>query len=668
MFRRRPLNWHRLFSIRNALALPIVVVFIAYFSISMFFYVQNTTRLVTNFLETYSSAISNNINIQLDDFFNEATGIVQENSHLIETGILQVDDKVTLSKYFLNQLTTSPFMTYVSIGYPNGEYIGAARLVDSGELRLFESSEKKGYLMNAYEVDENFNPIRLVKSGPVFKATTREWYKEAIQLGEMSWYPVYKYAAQEALGIGVSAPIYDKLSGELLGVLTADLALNQVSSFLKTLDFGEKGIVFVAEEEGNLVGISNSIPLYKETTSEFNRTNLNLVSNDLIKMAVDDQNHQNGSMNFELNNEKYHYNHIHYFNIKNQAFFIGVILSYSDFSSNYQSSLYHYTGVAIVVFLILTLSLVMILRLFILPPIDRLIEGYGKVKLGDFSHKIKIKGNYEAKILSEAFNDMMAFLDKSKKMEQEYIALEKFAALGAMVSGVTHEINTPLGLSITMGSHLEELNKQIIQAFESGKITKQQFNQYLLEVEEAVGILNRNLFRTAELVTSFKALSVGQSLEQEVLFSMCELIDYVKISLKHAYRKAGHRIELQCDQSIKLYGYPGSWTQILTNLIMNSIIHGFKNKQEGIITICFYRIEDEFVLEYRDNGRGMNQEVKEKIFQPFFTTNRENGGTGIGMSIVYELVTNRLKGSIALTSEPEKGVTFILKVPDRKEG
>lgn len=663
-YKRKTFHWERFFSIKNALVLPIVVVFAVYFSISMFYNIQNATMLVSNFLEVHSLAISNNIRYQLDDFFNEAISNVKENTYLIESGILEIDDRETLSKHFLSQLKNNPFMTYISIGFANGEYIGAGRMVDSGEMRLFESTQENGGFLNEFEVDSVYNKIGLSKKGIPFNATTREWYKSAEASGEVVWYPVYKYAAQEALGIGVSAPLYDATSGELLGVLTADLALNQISSFLKTLDYGANGIVFVAEEDGHLIGISEDVPLYREEGGAFERTDIFEAPNSVLHEAVSDEGRHDDSKIFELDKLKYHYNHIHYDKIKDQAFFIGVVLSYEDFSNNYQWLLYKYAFVAMIILLVLGLCLVAILRVFIVPPINRLMEGYERVKTGDYSHSIIVKGNYEAKVLTEGFNDMMAFLEKSKKMEREYIALEKFATLGAMVSGVTHEINTPLGLSITMGSHLEALHKQVMTHYASGQMTKQAFTQYLADLEEAIQILNRNLYRASELVTSFKALSVGQSSEQEVLFSMCELIDYAIVSLKHAYKKGNHKIEVQCDNDVKLFGYPGAWTQILTNLIMNSIIHGFHNRTNGIIHIRFYRLDHTFILAYEDDGCGMSPDVKDKVFQPFFTTNRENGGTGIGMSIVYELVTHKLHGTIELSSAEEEGVLFTIKVPD----
>jgi len=244
---------------------------------------------------------------------------------------------------------------------------------------------------------------------------------------------------------------------------------------------------------------------------------------------------------------------------------------------------------------------------------------------------------------------------------KELINREKMASLGSLVSGIAHEINTPLGISVSAVSLMEKTNNDIVDSLENGKMTKQMFIEYIEMMDESFNILSNNLNRASKLVMNFKALAVNQSAEIKVKFNVRDNIESVITSLKHEWKNKGIKINLVCEDNLVIYSYPGAFAQIITNLILNSIIHGFKKRSEGIIEMKIIKKGGRLIFIYADDGNGMNKKVVKHVFEPFYTTNRINGGSGLGMNIVYNLVTEKLKGKISCESIVEKGTKFIME-------
>ena len=241
---------------------------------------------------------------------------------------------------------------------------------------------------------------------------------------------------------------------------------------------------------------------------------------------------------------------------------------------------------------------------------------------------------------------------------------EKMAALGELVAGVAHEINTPVGVGVTAASFLDAKTKEFSEVYESGELKRSELESYLKTVREVSNSILINMGRAAELISSFKQVAVDQSSEKRRRFNLKEYIDEILLSLRPRYKKTTHTITVNCAPDIEMTSYPGAFSQILNNLIMNSLIHGFKDREEGRIEMDITRNSDSLFFVYRDNGCGMDEKKREKAFDPFFTTMRGKGGTGLGMSIVFNLVTQTLKGRISLESEPGQGVVFSMIFPE----
>jgi signal transduction histidine kinase len=304
---------------------------------------------------------------------------------------------------------------------------------------------------------------------------------------------------------------------------------------------------------------------------------------------------------------------------------------------------------------------------YIIKPIQDMNVLYHAVnKAFERAEFIKEKHQYR-KDLETANKELKVSLETLERTRDQLVQSEKMAALGELVAGVAHEINTPVGVGVTAASFLDAKTQEFKKIYEKGELKRSELETYLQTVQEVSNSILINMERAAELISSFKQVAVDQSSENRRLFNLNEYISEILLSLRPRYKKTGHTIDVNCDADIELNSFPGAFSQILNNLIMNSLIHGFQEKDNGTIRIDIRRDNSTIVFIYEDDGKGMTREQKEKAFDPFYTTMRGKGGTGLGMSIVFNLVTQTLKGSIECETEPGSGVRFIMRFPENWE-
>jgi signal transduction histidine kinase len=208
---------------------------------------------------------------------------------------------------------------------------------------------------------------------------------------------------------------------------------------------------------------------------------------------------------------------------------------------------------------------------------------------------------------------------------------------------------------------MEETDR-IADHYKSNRISRAEFKDYLNTASQSAKLILSNMERTATMVQSFKQVSVDQSTEQQRRFRLREYTEDVIRSLYPRIKEKQVEINLDIDDRLELDSFPGAFSQILTNLVINSLIHGFEGSDRGSIRIAAWSDGKELLVEYRDDGKGIQQKNLNKIFNPFFTTNKK-AGTGLGMHIVYNIVSQKLNGSITCSSEKEKGVSFKMKFP-----
>ena len=268
--------------------------------------------------------------------------------------------------------------------------------------------------------------------------------------------------------------------------------------------------------------------------------------------------------------------------------------------------------------------------------------------------------------LEYANKELQNTIELLKSTHDHLVQTEKMAALGELVAGIAHEISTPVGVCVTASSFLEMKTQKIMLHLASGNVNEDAMKKYFSSAVEASSIMMGNLSRAAELIQGFKQIAVDQTSGEFREFNVPEYIREILTSLGPRYKRAQPEIDLICPEDITITSYPGAFAQIFTNLIVNSLMHGFEEKAigDGKITIEVVKGKDVLMIYYSDNGIGMDQDIIKKIFDPFFTTKRGvAGGSGLGMHIVFNIVTRKLNGTISCNSSPGKGVIFTLSIP-----
>lgn len=240
---------------------------------------------------------------------------------------------------------------------------------------------------------------------------------------------------------------------------------------------------------------------------------------------------------------------------------------------------------------------------------------------------------------------------------------DQMAALGALSAGMAHEVKTPLGNALTAISHLLDRTQQLVKKFEAQEMRRSDLVDYLHLAQEAGDIALRNLHRANDLMQSFKTVAVDQSSEARRTFRLRNYLDDILLTLRPELKKTGHRVTIHCPDDLVLYSHPGAFSQIITNFIRNSLLHAFGPGVNGEMTLRIEREGEKVRMEYSDNGCGIPLEILPRIFDRFFTTKRDTGGSGLGLHIVRELVEKKLGGTIVCESVVGKGTTFRIEFP-----
>jgi signal transduction histidine kinase len=264
--------------------------------------------------------------------------------------------------------------------------------------------------------------------------------------------------------------------------------------------------------------------------------------------------------------------------------------------------------------------------------------------------------------LSQTNADLLRSMEQVRDAQGQLVEAEKMAALGSLVAGVAHEINTPLGIGVTAASHLQQLF-QTIDA-EQPAAPNPALAAALAAARRCVDLVLRNLGRADQLVKSFKQIAIDQSSEAPRRFDVAEYFSEVLTSLQPMLKRTRIEVEVACPPGLEITTYAGAIYQLLMNLVVNSVTHAFDPDEAGRIVIeVDAGTPGEIELRYRDDGRGMTPDVCARVFDPFFTTRRGSGGTGLGMHICYNLVTQLLRGTIRCDSTLGDGVRFWIRFP-----
>ncbi|MBP59098.1 MAG: HAMP domain-containing histidine kinase, partial [Idiomarina sp.] len=267
--------------------------------------------------------------------------------------------------------------------------------------------------------------------------------------------------------------------------------------------------------------------------------------------------------------------------------------------------------------------------------------------------------------LKESNSELLKTLEQLHQYQGQLVESEKMASLGDMVAGIAHEVNTPIGLSVTASTLLQDKLTVMQEKFDEKRISTSEFERFLSDCDENLQIIYRNLGRAADLVTSFKQVAVDQSSEVDRDIHIPSFMNDVLISVKpRRLDPEKFPIRISCPDNLTVRAKAGPLNQVLINLIVNSMVHAFDGYDHGQIDITFGMQNDtELEMVYADNGKGVPSDISRKIFDPFVTTKRGSGGSGLGLHLVYNLVTQVLGGNIHFFSEEKNGVEFIVRFP-----
>lgn len=285
------------------------------------------------------------------------------------------------------------------------------------------------------------------------------------------------------------------------------------------------------------------------------------------------------------------------------------------------------------------------------------------ISITAWSILLKIQVQKRTKDLKAANDELESTIEMQRTLQRQLIDQEKMAALGSLVAGISHEVNAPLGIIKTAMSVLEQNMDGAITLFENKKLTQNLLKDHFNDSKESLEIMAHSIHKAIDIIQNMKTMSSDQMQENREFFNLCDYMNKIKSNLKYECKKKHVQLFIECPGTIMIYSYPGIYSQIFTNLILNSIIHAFNEQDSGNIDIQLSTSETHLIIKYQDNGCGMDANSLSKMFDAFYTTRKGLGGTGLGLYIVRTLITKQLGGEIECTSSVGNGIVFVIQIP-----
>ena len=444
----------RQFSLRNFLVVPFLLLFLSSVALIGWVGYRSGQESLEQFQREMAAEIGIRISAHLDRFFSSAVIVAQSTAEAMRSGRLDPGKIDDLERQFVGQMRYLPYLTFVSFGRADGQYVGATRLLESNEVRLMTSLKSEGMTLDTYAIEDDNARGRHISGGVKFDARTRIWFRQAVEKERLSWYPVYKYRPYEALGVGVSVPVYAPGSRRLLGVATGDVSLAQIARYLQTQAVGRSGIAFVAEPDGKLIATSLTDPVFR------------LEGDNVVRLAIGDypdprmrevgrQIQQtsavSGQQFITANGERYLLDLRPYRDTLGLHLLVGVLLPERDFSASFNKNLRLATWLTLVIAALGSLFGVLLTG-WLVRPIHAINQRAGRISRGELSGgdvAEEASPVRELNALSQSFNAMATSL-RSTFSGQEARVAERTRALEvandelkriAMLDGLTHIAN-----------------------------------------------------------------------------------------------------------------------------------------------------------------------------------------------------------------------------------
>ncbi len=686
-------------SLKTAMIIPIISMLIIMASAVIYLWYSNYQFLAVQHGYRVISALSELTNEKINSFIGEPhrlSAIYASSIAEFETSdpnAIERNKDFTLN-FLKAQKLHLPQISVASYGDEQKRYMGY-RLNDDGTYSLMRQDETTAFKLNIYAgEDEKTDQIASYEG---YNPGERPWYKPVKNNPVIQWSPIYiNVDEKNESTISTIAPIIDKV-GVFKGVAELDVKLNGINQFLANDKTKGTGLIYIVDRDWKLVAQSGKSQTLKAREGDPSSAepllaieSEDIVISDSAKHLRKSMNHFDDVVRVKLGDQSYYLLGKEVDARLNLGWKIIAAIPEADIMDTVKNNLILSIFVMFTVMIVGTIGSLLMIGRFA-NPIISVAKAAVDISEGHLGNDIPLSKHslFETHELITAFNrmssqiksnleqlDVMHHREKSlleaaiaerttelERTMKELVDREKLASLGSLVSGISHEVNTPLGVSVTAASFMEEANAHVKALLVNNQMTKQDLLKYIDNMEESTAILNTNLTRAASLIKSFKEIAVSQSSEVLEYFDFEAYIGMVITSLKHEYKHTNHTFTVACRESITINSYPGVWSQIFTNLIMNALTHAFINQKEGIISIVVIESDNSLIVEFSDNGSGIDEVHRDHVFDPFYTTSRGTGGSGLGLNIIYNLVTGILRGSITLETEKGIGTKFVITVP-----
>ncbi len=496
-----------------------------------------------------------------------------------------------------------------------------------------------------------------VKPGPKATVVDREYFQRARE--------------DKTIGLQISKPVIGKISkknvlifarrinlpnGNFGGVAFAAVSLEHFQKLFTALNFGQHGVVALRESDAGLLA---RFPTVSGPSGEVGSK---LVSADFLKIL--ESKSEAGTYSSTSPADKIE-RAFAYRRIPNYGAYVVVGIGVDDYLAQWQAELRKTLALAGLFLLVILLAVWVILRAWRrqTEALTRLASAEREVRLlnTDLEQRVDIR-THELAAANDQLKEALSVLENAK---DELVQSEKLSSLGALVAGVAHELNTPIGNALLVASAMEDEFREFKESLANG-LTRTALNQYVDKASEGTQILLSNLHRSAGLIAGFKQIAADQTSEQRRMFMLDETIDEVVQVMSPALRRTPHLLEAEVPTGIQLDSYPGPISRIIINLINNALLHAFTDKKSGQIRISARELSEYTVeIRFSDNGAGMEPETLHRVFDPFFTTKLGKGGSGLGMHIAYTTATQLLGGKIDVSSTPGAGTLWRITLPKK---